>query len=238
MAVDAATEPPRGVPMVASHRVAAHLRAEIIGGKLSPGERIMQEELAARFGSSRLPVREALRILESEGLVTLRSNSGAWVAKIDRQECLDIYKIRECVEPLAVAESMPNLRTIDIQRLESIQAEIDLGTDVERFLNLDRELHLLTYSGCRIEPLNAMVERFWNTTQHYRRAYTTAIGRDRRWMINAEHRLLIEAIKQVDIDGAKTIVWSHIRRTRLELTSHLFDDSGTALWGGPDIAKG
>ena len=130
MAVDTTTEPARGVPTVASHRVAAHLRAEIIGGKLSPGERIMQEELAARFGSSRLPVREALRILESEGLVTLRPNSGAWVAKIDRQECLDIYKIRECVEPLAVAESMPNLRNVDIQRLESIQAEIDLGTDV------------------------------------------------------------------------------------------------------------
>ncbi len=223
MAVSATIEPPSGVPTVASHRVASHLRAEIIGGKLAPGERIMQEELAARFGSSRLPVREALRILESEGLVTLRPNSGAWVAQIDRQECIDIYKIRECVEPLAIAESMPNLRNVDIQRLEGIQAEIDHGTDVERFLTLDRELHLLTYSGCRIETLNAMVERFWNTTQHYRRAYTTAIGRDRQWVINAEHRLLIEAIKQVDIDGARTVVWSHIRRTRIELTRHLFD---------------
>jgi DNA-binding GntR family transcriptional regulator len=227
MAAPTPTQPVIGEPTVASHRVAAHLRAEIIGGKLVPGERIMQETLAGRFGSSRLPVREALRILESEGLVTLRSNSGAWVAQIDRQECLDIYKIRECVEPLAVAESMPNLRSIDIQRLAAIQAEIDRGTDVERFLTLDRELHLLTYSGCRIEPLNAMVQRFWNTTQHYRRAYTTAIGKERRWMINAEHRLLIEAIRQLDIEGAKTVVWSHIRRTRLELTRQLFanDDS-------------
>jgi len=222
MVVSATTEPSSGVPTVASHRVAAHLRAEIIGGKLTPGERIMQEELAARFGSSRLPVREALRILESEGLVTLRPNSGAWVAQIDPQECIDIYKIRECVEPLAIAESMPNLRNVDIQRLDGIQAEIDQGTDVERFLTLDRELHLLTYSGCRIETLNAMVERFWNTTQHYRRAYTTAIGEDRRWVINAEHRLLIEAIKQVDVEGAKTVVWSHIRRTRIDLTRHLF----------------
>jgi DNA-binding GntR family transcriptional regulator len=229
MAVDATTEPLRGVPTVASHRVAAHLRAEIIGGKLSPGERIMQEELASRFGSSRLPVREALRILESEGLVTLRPNSGAWVAQIDRQECIDIYKIRECVEPLAIAESMPNLRNVDIQRLEGIQTEIDHGTDVERFLTLDRELHLLTYSGCRIETLNAMVERFWNTTQHYRRAYTTAIGEDRRWVINAEHRLLIEAIKQVDVEGAKTVVWSHIRRTRIELTRHHFDRPGSTM---------
>jgi DNA-binding GntR family transcriptional regulator len=222
MAVHAATGRPSGVLTVASHRIAAHLRAEIIGGQLPPGERIMQEELAARFGSSRLPVREALRILESEGLVTLRSNSGAWVSELDRQECLDIYKIRECVEPLAIAESIPNLGITDIQRLEVIQADIDDGTNVERFLSLDRELHLLTYSGCRIEPLNAMVERFWNTTQHYRRAYTTDIGTDRRWIINAEHRLLIEAIKQVDAEGAKTIVWSHIRRTRLELTRHHF----------------
>jgi DNA-binding GntR family transcriptional regulator len=229
MAVPAATTPPSGVPTVASHRVAGYLRAEIIGGKLPPGERIMQAELAARFGSSRLPVREALRILESEGLVTLRSNSGAWVAQLDRQECLDIYKIRECVEPLAIAESIPNLRNADIQRLVAIQTELDHETDVDRFLAHDRELHLLTYSGCRIEPLNAMVERFWNTTQHYRRAYTTALGRERRWIINAEHRLLIEAIKQADVDGAKTVVWGHIRRTRLELTRHLSADSTSII---------
>src|SRR6478609_1334468 len=141
MAVHATTGPPSGVPTVASHRVAAYLRAEIIDGKLSAGERIMQEELAARFGSSRLPVREALRILESEGLVTLRSNSGAWVTEIDRQECIDIYKIRECIEPLAIVESIPNLRITDIQRLDTVQAEIERGTDVDRFLSLDRELH-------------------------------------------------------------------------------------------------
>jgi DNA-binding GntR family transcriptional regulator len=227
MADHATTGPPSGVPTVASHRVAAHLRAEIISGTLPPGARIMQEELAARFGFSRLPVREALRILESEGLVTLRSNSGAWVAELGHQECIDIYKIRECVEPLAIAESIPNLRNADIQRLEVIQAEIDRGTEVERFLTLDRELHLLTYSGCRIEPLNAMVERFWNTTRQYRRAYTTAIGGDRRWVINAEHRLLIEAIKHMDVEGAKTTVWSHIRRTRLELIRHLSVDPAT-----------
>jgi len=52
----------------------------------------------------------------------------------------------------------------------------------------------------------------------------TAIGTDRRWMVNAEHRLLIEAIKHVDVAGAKTVVWSHIRRTRLELTRYLFAD--------------
>jgi DNA-binding GntR family transcriptional regulator len=230
MAVNATTGPSDALPTVASHRIAANLRAEIT---LPPGERIMQEEIAARFGSSRLPVREALRILESEGLVTLRSNSGAWVAELDRQECLDIYKIRECVEPLAIAESIPNLTNTDIQRLERLQAEIDRGTDVDRFLALDRELHLLTYSGCQIEPLNAMVERFWNTTQQYRRAYTTAIGSDRRWIINAEHRLLIDAIKQVDLEGAKTVVGSHIRRTRLELTRHLLHDPDSTFPPAP-----
>ncbi len=85
------------------------------------------------------------------------------------------------------------------------------------------------HMGCRIGTLNAMVQRFWNTTQHYRRAYTTAIGRERRWMINAEHRLLIEAIRQLDIEGAKTVVWSHIRRTRLELTRHLFADDDSTM---------
>jgi DNA-binding GntR family transcriptional regulator len=205
---------------VASHRVAGHLRQEIIKGVLAPGTRIMQEELAARFGSSRLPVREALRILEAEGLVSLKSNSGAWVANLDFEECVNIYKIREHVEPLALAESIPHLTDADIAQMWAIQHEIELHESVDRFLFLDRELHKLTYSGCQISTLTPMVERFWNTTQHYRRAYAELVGDRRFWVIDAEHRLLIDAIERRDIDGASTLIRYHIRHTRLELSRH------------------
>ena len=85
---------------------------------------------------------------------------------------------------------------------------------------LDRELHRLTYSACQIDLLLSMVQRFWNTTQHYRRAYSTNTRHERQWVINAEHRLLIDAMKRRDSEDAERILGGHIRRTRHELEQH------------------
>ncbi|MGW1810957.1 GntR family transcriptional regulator [Streptomyces sp. NPDC002078] len=207
-------------PGVASRRIAEHLREQILAGRLSPGERIVQDEIAEQFGASRLPVREALRILESSGLVTLRSSTGAWVATMEQRDCEIAYKIRERVEPLALVESLAALSDTDIDRLEEIQAQIEASDDVEDFLRLDRELHTLTYSGCTVTELNSMVNRYWDMTQHYRRAFTRLAGPDRKWVINAEHRLLIEAIQRRDVETAEHVLIGHIKRTRLELLRH------------------
>ncbi|KSU73783.1 GntR family transcriptional regulator [Rhodococcus qingshengii] len=223
-----------GPTTVASHRIAAHIREDILSGRLLPGVRIRQEEIAERLGASRLPVREALRMLESEGLVELKANSGAWVSSMDMQECDFVYRIRERIEPMALAESIPHLNSSVHDRLWSIQDEIEANEDVDRFLVLDRELHLLTYSGCEIPQLITMVTRFWNTTQHYRRAYARLTGPDRTWVINYEHRLLIEAIVRIDEIDAERCLTGHIRRTRTELTKHpeLFDSTN------PDSSRG
>ncbi|MER6070604.1 GntR family transcriptional regulator [Streptomyces sp. NPDC001393] len=205
---------------MASRRIAEHLREQILAGRLSPGERIVQDEIAEQFGASRLPVREALRILESSGLVTLRSSTGAWVATMEQRDCEMAYKIRERVEPLALVESLAALSDTDIDRLEEIQAQIEASDDVEDFLRLDRELHTLTYSGCTVTELNSMVNRYWDMTQHYRRAFTRLAGPDRKWVINAEHRLLIEAIQRRDVETAEHVLIGHIKRTRLELLRH------------------
>jgi DNA-binding GntR family transcriptional regulator len=207
-------------PGVASRRIAEHLREQILAGQLSPGERIVQDEIAEQFGASRLPVREALRILESSGLVTLRSSTGAWVATMDQRDCEIAYKIRERVEPLALAESLAALSDTDIDRLEEIQAQIEASDGVEDFLRLDRELHTLAYSGCALAELSSMVNRYWDMTQHYRRAFTRLAGADRKWVINAEHRLLIEAIRRRDVETAEHVLVGHIKRTRLELLRH------------------
>ena len=209
-----------GTSTVASQRIADNLRRSILSGELSPGTRIMQEEIAASLGSSRLPVREALRIVEAEGLIVLKSNSGAWVSKMDMAECEGIYKIRERVEPLALAESIPNLTPTAVARLEKIQEEIEESWDVDRFLSLDRELHLATYAGCRIEQLSSMVHRFWNTTQHHRRAYAHLIDSSGQKIINFEHSLIIDAIKRADTTDAERFLAGHIRRTRRALSNH------------------
>jgi DNA-binding GntR family transcriptional regulator len=203
-----------------SARVAHHLRTAILAGEIGPGERIRQEDVAARFGTSRLPVREALRILEAEGLTEHETNKGARVPHLQQHEVDVIYQMRERLEPLALNESIPNLDESHFARLEQVQQQIEANEDLDQFLELDRQFHLLTYSGCAIDQVTAIVTRLWNSTQHYRRAFVALSGQGRRWVINAEHRLLLDAIERRDSVDAERYLSGHIRRTRIELDKH------------------
>jgi DNA-binding GntR family transcriptional regulator len=204
----------------ASARVAAYLRDLILHDVLKPGDRIRQEEIAERFGASRLPVREALRMLEAEGLTEHERNKGARVPRLSMHEVDVIYRMRERLEPLALAESLPLLADDDHAHLEEVQQQIEANTDLDRFLDLDRTFHLGTYSGCHIDPLNAMVTRLWNSTQHYRRAFVAMGGPARMWVVNAEHLLLLDAVVHRDTTDAERFLEGHIRRTRTELAHH------------------
>jgi DNA-binding GntR family transcriptional regulator len=204
----------------ASARVADHLRRAILAGEIGPGEWIRQEEVAERLGSSRLPVREALRILEAEGLTEHERHRGARVPSLSMHEVDVMYRMREQLEQLAIAESIPQLSGADVARMEAVQERIEAGTDVTTFLELDREFHLAGYTGCRIEQLTGTVVRLWNATAHYRRAYVQLSGPGRQWVINAEHRLLLDAIERRDVVDAERSIAGHIRRTRIELGRH------------------
>jgi DNA-binding GntR family transcriptional regulator len=209
-----------GDSSVSSGRVASYLRAAILGGQLRPGDRIRQEEVAEQFGASRLPVREALRMLEAEGLTELEPHKGARVPRLTQHEVEVIYQMRERLEPLALAESLPRLTAADHDQLGKLQQRIEDHDDLEKFLDLDREFHLLTYRGCPVEPLNSAVVRLWNSTQHYRRSYVALGGQERMWLVNAEHRLILDAVLRRDaVDGERYLA-GHIRRTRVELSRH------------------
>src|SRR6185312_14910980 len=95
-------------------------RAAILDGSYGPGERIRQEDVAARSGASRIPVREALRMLQAEGLVTLVANSGAWVTRLTLAECAELYQIRERLEPLLLRASLPSLDGGAIARMTEL----------------------------------------------------------------------------------------------------------------------
>lgn len=210
-----------------SGRVADHLREAILSGQIKPGDWIRQEEVAERLGASRLPVREALRILEAEGLTTHVRNKGARVPRLTQHEVDVIYQMRERLEPLALAESTPSLTPDDLSALDDVQSRIETNDDLAQFLALDREFHLLSYSGCHIEQLGSIVNRLWNSTQHYRRAFVALGGPARMWVVNVEHRLILDALERRDSIDAERYLSGHIRRTRVELAQHpeIFTDS-------------
>jgi DNA-binding GntR family transcriptional regulator len=205
---------------VASERVADSLRAAILGGEYPPGTRIRQEDVAAAHGASRLPVRDALRILEADGLVTLVANTGAWVSRLSLEECVELYEMRERVEPLLLRYSVPALTDEQIASLSDLAAQMEAGVDVEEFLALDRRFHLGTYAGADTVLLGGTVERLWNMTQHYRRAYSLGLDADSNRIVHDEHHMLVRAIENRDPDDAERIIAGHIRRTRLELARH------------------
>ncbi len=204
----------------ASERIAQILETEILSGAIEPGTRIRQEEVAERLGSSRLPVREALRMLAASGLVQLETNKGARTPQLDKSEVDVLYRMRERLEPLALSESMPHAGTEMFDELEEIQREIERGVDVSGFLELDRRFHLLTYSKCPTEDLRDSVSRLWNSTTQYRRAFMNVTGPQRQWIVNAEHRLIIDAMQRFDTKDGERYLVGHIRRTRKELATH------------------
>jgi DNA-binding GntR family transcriptional regulator len=203
-----------------SARIADQVRAAILGGEYPPGSRIRQEDLAARFGASRVPVREALRILESDGLITVVANTGAWVTRLNLDECTEIYQIRERLEPLLLRMSIPGLRPGTLDELEGLSHRMATAESVEEFLRLDRQFHLLSYVGADTVQLGDLVHRLWNTTQHYRRAYTRLLDTDSNRIVHDEHHMLVLAMREHDTEAAEQVLAGHIRRTRLHLSRH------------------
>jgi DNA-binding GntR family transcriptional regulator len=204
----------------ASERIAAALREAILSGEIAPGQWIRQEEVAARLGASRLPVREALRMLEAEGLTEHEAHKGSRVPLLDQHEVEVVYQMRERLEPLALAESLPHLSAEQVQHLEDVQRRIEADGRLTEFLALDREFHLASYVGCPSEQLVSTISRLWNATQHHRRAFMLLSGPDRRWVVNSEHRLLLDAIRRRDAVDGERYLSGHIRRTRIELAAH------------------
>ncbi|EYR64109.1 GntR family transcriptional regulator [Actinotalea ferrariae CF5-4] len=203
----------------ASDRIVDGLRRQILTGARAPGTRILQEDLAREFNASRLPVRDALRRLEGEGLVRLVANTGAWVESLSVHECTEAYLIRERLEPLLLSLSAPHLDDAVVDRLADLATRMQ-GADLETFLRLDREFHLLSYSGGAAPSIEEIVRRLWNSTQPYRRAYAVLVGVADSPATHAEHTLLVEALRRRDPQDAAHVLELHIRRTRVELARH------------------
>jgi DNA-binding GntR family transcriptional regulator len=213
---------------VASGRIAGALREEILGGRYLPGERIRQEDIAARYGASRIPVREALAMLTAEGLVTLVANAGAWVTRLSAAECAEVYLIRERLEPLLLRMSLPLLDEAAIDRMGELATEMEEAagggnSDVDAFLRADREFHLVSYRAADAGETGRIIHRMWNVTQHYRREFSrrAAGGAGAGLAVtHMEHRLLVDCARRRDPDDAERVLVTHIRRTRLELARH------------------
>ena len=153
------------------------IRGMILNGEFKPGDWLRQDQLAGEFGVSTMPVREALRQLQAEGLVVLHRRRGAAVAALSVSECEEIYCIREALEALAVQWAAQNLERIPIERLESLLREIEAAEarsdDVDRRLHLVREFFFTIFQASERGHLLHMLSSLWDRCHQYRRYFSS-----------------------------------------------------------------
>lgn len=155
--------------------VAQRIREMILNGQLIPGDRLQQDELANTFGVSTMPVREALRRLQAEGLVYFRPRRGATVALISLSEYEEIFRIREALEIMACRWAAEDFRRIPVDQLGKILADLEATEgqmDVPRRLQLVREFFFTIFEASEKEHLLRLLSSLWDLSQQYRRYFS------------------------------------------------------------------
>ena len=153
------------------------IRDMILKGQFKPGDRLRQDELANTFGVSTMPIREALRQLQAEGLVVFRPRRGAIVASLSVSEYEEIYRIREELEALACHWAAENFDQIPLDRLRLLLVRIEAAEeeqgDIHRRLQLVREFFFTVFEASGKEHLLRILSNLWDLSQQYRHYFTS-----------------------------------------------------------------
>ena len=188
--------------------IAAVLRADIVSGVLAPGSRLGQEQLAERFATSRMPVRDGLRMLEGEGLVLIPRNRSAVVAPLDAADCREITQMRAVLEPLALGHAIAEISDRQLARAERIQADLERA-DEAQFGALNKMFHQALLTAAQKPRLLAIIASLHELSERY--VHVAAIGLDHAGRSHVEHRALLRACRQRDASVACDLLASHIR---------------------------
>lgn len=190
------------------------LRSAILRGEMPAGEVRSQSQLAARLGVGRTPLREALRLLQHEGLVLAQPNRRIRIAEFSIPDVEELYVIRICLEGVAIRTTVPLLSPEDFAELEGLMAQMDHFAVTKDFERLDiphRTFHTKLVAGIGSRVAQVMTQAADHAAR-YRRAYTQAIPE--MWETQrAEHRAILDAAERSDADSASAGLVGHFVRT-------------------------
>jgi DNA-binding GntR family transcriptional regulator len=213
-------------PLAAAHDEAyAHILRALRHGRFRAGERLIPDSIATEIGTSRMPVREALRRLAAEGLVTIRGNRGVTVNALDVKDMQQAFEMRSVLEGLAVRLAVPRLRPADLRRLEAmLDAMEDRSAPDADWTDDHRAFHetLCAYSDSprllrQIASLHSLVEphmRLWDRMT------------DRHVGTREHHEELLAALRGADPDACEIAMRRHVMDTVPDLLRHLSPGAG------------
>lgn len=211
-----------------SQQVYDHLRERILANDYPPGTPLPEVALAERFSVSRVPVREALRRLDSEGLVTLTPRQGATVSSLSPKQFLDAYRVREALESLAIRLATPLLRETDLALLESLHEEMGRSAangNTDAFFDANSRFHDLFILRSDNADLQAIYDTLMVRMQRYRSPSLDLRGGMERSI--DEHGAILVAVRSRDGETASRLLAAHIhvpqevleREARVELST-------------------
>ena len=206
--------------LTAQDLVLSSMREAILTAALPPGTRLRQEKLAELFGTSRIPVREALRALEYEGLVTSMPRRGFTVTELDADDIEEVYDLRVLLESHAVRLAVPLLTDEDLQILEELYARMVAAPSGDDQLAAREKFYSRLYSITGRPRLVAQISRL-----------RQEIARSLRWPTlqhaPEHHERFLDAIRAGDAEGAAALLASHYRRVAILIRRYLRDASAS-----------
>ncbi len=194
-----------------AQEVAAGLREEILRARLPPGSRLRQEQIAARFGVSTTPVREAFRALEAEGLVRLDPGKGVLISRPSIDSVRETYEIRAALENLAIRHAVRALTEDDLTELAWLLEEMDHTEDAVRWIEMNNTFHDMIYAAAGRPKLRGMILNLRDSMAGYMHSAiqgAVASGRASR-----EHKEILTACRTRDVEAAQRAVAIHIHHT-------------------------
>ncbi|GIZ10742.1 GntR family transcriptional regulator [Pseudomonas sp. NCCP-436] len=211
--------PNLGLTPTASEIIARHLRDAIVSGQFAEDEPIRQDDIARLFNVSKIPVREALKRLEAEGLVMFQRNRGAVVTRISEPELAQMFEVRVLLEVQAIRLAVPNMDETTFASAERI-CEAFLGEeDVGRWAELNWQLHACLYEPAKRPFLVGLIRSIHDKLERYlRMQMSLSEGKARA---DQEHREIIAACRAADAERAAELIETHINGVCQTLYAHL-----------------
>ncbi|WP_026532601.1 GntR family transcriptional regulator [Arthrobacter sp. H41] len=198
-------------PPTAQAFVLAELRRAIIAGEFLPGQPLRQDALAERFGVSRVPLREAFKVLESEGQVHYEPHRGHKVATLSLTDLLEVYRIRQLLEAEAARVALAGKPGNGVlEDLRSAAGEVETASaagDLLKMTEANRRFHFVLVEAAGMPRLERMIKVLWDATDAYRFVYYGAEANRSR--VEQEHALIIEAFAEQNADKLIRLLDEH-----------------------------
>lgn len=188
------------------------LRDAILTGKLVPGERLMENQLADKLGVSRTPIREALRMLELENLVELVPRKGAQVLDMNEKDVINILDLRAALESLGVKLACRKMTKEQIEELKSIEQEFEDAydkEDLERSVEADENFHDLIFKSTENDKLIQIINNLRIQLYRYRINHLKYAKANAR--VQEHHHSIINSIEERDADKAEQAAVEHVK---------------------------